>query len=438
MKRIYTLLYALSILLINPWGASRGAIWTQPKVFILLLVVILNLAILLEAQVDPIKSKKVLQIPRSWWVSLLLWGLFLSIGLFSTLKSPFPLFSLLGQDQMGDGWLYWLLVASFTLTNTLLLQLHPQLLHPQVNGLICGGFILALSIFPQVLNWCVDYTATTGQLLYDNILISTIFQNHQPIGLYSHRGHAAFVLATVGTLTLVAWKWHWFSTKATAIVLCPVILALLFAQTRAAIIAMLLGATYLLGRKYYKLLASAALVCLLVVSSFTVVRQITNVSPANQAASGRVGMAAIALRGIQHRPWLGWGFDGFGIAYPYIHNPSWTPKVVSLDPASFEYRRLNGERKVYPIPSFKAHNWLLDTALSVGLVGLLLYAAIWIYSLHLLFKSPFRDLGAIALVYCIFTLTWFECAQFTHLVWWAMSLWHSQQPFSNCTDTLKT
>jgi hypothetical protein len=114
MKTLYTLLYALSIILINPWGSSRGFIWTSPKVLIIWLIVGVNLALLWE-------KRKALTISRQWKISL-----FLSIGAISTLQSPFPLTSFFGQDQMGDGWLYWLLIAAFTLSNTLLIRLHPK------------------------------------------------------------------------------------------------------------------------------------------------------------------------------------------------------------------------------------------------------------------------------------------------------------------------
>jgi hypothetical protein len=44
-------------------------------------------------------------------------------------------------------------------------------------------------------------------------------------------------------------------------------------------------------------------------------------------------------------------------------------------------------------------------------------------SLYLVNKSPVRTIEAVPLAYLAFTLTWFECAQFTHLAWWALSLW---------------
>ncbi|MDY7012526.1 MAG: O-antigen ligase family protein [Cyanobacteriota bacterium] len=421
MKRLYSLLYALSIVLINPWGNSRGAIWTQPKVLVLLLIVLLNFIILLEAQLS--RDRKHQPIPKRWFLCLLLWALFLGIGLISTLRSPAPMLSLLGQEEMGDGWLYWLLIAGFSLTNSLLLRFRPELLLLQVRGFIAGGFILALSIFLQVWDWRIDYTVRMGQLLQDNMLASTIFQNQQPIGLYSHRGHAALVFAVTGTLILIAWRRGGLSLKEMVAMLFPVVMALMLTQTRAGVVAMLGGMGWVLGRRYAKLLICASLVGILAIASWTGVRSIAQVSAIARATSGRVEMGAIALRGIQQRPAFGWGFDGFGLAYPYVRYPHWTPEVLEIDSHGFVHRRRTGELSRGKIATFKAHNWILDAILSVGIAGFLTYGAIWGVSVGLMARSPFSDFNAIALVYLIFTATWFECAQFTHLVWWGLSLW---------------
>jgi O-antigen ligase len=49
-----------------------------------------------------------------------------------------------------------------------------------------------------------------------------------------------------------------------------------------------------------------------------------------QFMSSRSPMWTLSARGIKKRPLFGWGFDGFGIAYPYIRNPQVTPIVVNL------------------------------------------------------------------------------------------------------------
>ncbi|VXD25190.1 hypothetical protein PL8927_840008 [Planktothrix serta PCC 8927] len=52
MKHLYTLLLALSVILINPWGDNRGEIWTYPKIFAVLLITLLNLSILWTERFD--------------------------------------------------------------------------------------------------------------------------------------------------------------------------------------------------------------------------------------------------------------------------------------------------------------------------------------------------------------------------------------------------
>jgi O-antigen ligase len=413
---LYTLLFSLSIILINPWGASRGFIWTQPKVFVVLLITLLNLAILWE-------EKENLTIPSSWKIFRTLWALFLGIGTISTLESPFPLRSLFGQEQMGDGLLYWLLVAGFTLSNTLLLRLHPELARSQLQGLLIGGIILALSIFPQVTDWRIDYTATTGQLRDKYILASTIFQHQQPVGLYSHRGHAGFVLAAVAVLSLVACRWKWISARYLATALALILPALLLTQTRAAIIAIMAGIFYLIGRKYCKQLIPLALISLLAAGIITGIRPTYNNIPLiRQIASGRIFLGEVSWRGISQRPLLGWGFDGFGTAYPYVRDPNWMPAVVRLGDFSFDYFDKDRQLKTKPLKTAKAHNLILDTTLSTGILGMLSYFTLLGYYIERSIKSPDRGAEAVAIVYLAFTFTWFECAQFTHLAWWSLSL----------------
>ncbi|MEG4508065.1 O-antigen ligase family protein [Microcoleus sp. F6_B4] len=323
MKSLYTLLYALSIALINPWGISRGLIWTAPKVLIIFLIVALNLSIIGE-------RSKSLTISRHGKISLMLWGLFLTIGGISTLRSPFPLTSFLGQDQMGDGWLYWLLIATFTLSNTLLLKRHPEWARSQFLGLIIGGIVLALSTLPQLIDWRIDYTATMGQIIRPDVNASSIFQGQQPIGLYSHRGHAAIALATITLISLIGWLFQLTGARLTALTLMTIAPALIFTSTRSAILGLAVALCYKLGHKYRQLILGVILISALVLFSMTVTRPLNWNQPSiGQIMSSRSPLWGLSLRGIKKRPFFGWGFDGFGIAYPYIRNPKKTPIVVN-------------------------------------------------------------------------------------------------------------
>jgi hypothetical protein len=53
--------------------------------------------------------------------------------------------------------------------------------------------------------------------------------------------------------------------------------------------------------------------------------------------------------------------------------------------------------------------WLMSYLMVLGL-------CLW-----LVVKSPYRGIETLVVVYLVFTFTWFECAQFTHIVWWALS-----------------
>lgn len=393
----------------------RGEIWTQPKVFAIVLICILNFLMLWSDRED-------LKLPQSWKISRLLWEIFLGIGLIATLASPFPWRSLFGQEQMGDGLLYWLLIAIFTLSNNLLLRLHPELARSQLQGLVIGGVILAISIFPQVINWRIDYTATSGQLMQSNILASTIFQNQQPIGLYSHRGHASFVLAAAAVMTLVGWQWQWINTRLAATAGILIIPALLLTQTRAGLLALLVATIYLLGRKHYKLLVPATLVCLLIIGIATSTRQMNNLPLIKQITSNRVDLWQMANYRISLRPLLGWGMDGFGTAYSHVRPGIKITKVIRLGDFSFDYQDENGQIKTAQLPTTKAHNLILDTTLSVGLLGLASYLALLGWCLWQVIKSPYRGIEAVFIAYLAFTFTWFECAQFTHLAWWSLSI----------------
>jgi O-antigen ligase len=334
-----------------------------------------------------------------------------------------PLNSFLGQDQMGDGWLYSVALALFTLSNTLLLKLHPQLLSSQLQGLLIGGIIVAISTIPQIIDWRIDYTATMGQIIRPDVNASSIFQGQQPIALYSHRGHAAIALATIAILSIIGRLWKLTSHRLTAIALIIIAPALIFTTTRAAILGLATALFYKFGWQYKKLFAGVTLISCLAIGGMTLTRPLDWSQPSiQQVMSSRSPMWALSLQAIKKRPFFGWGFDGFGIAYPYIRNPKKTPIVVNLDQFTYDYITINGQVNTREIPTSKAHNLILDTTLSVGIIGLISYAGLWGYYIYSAINSPFHGIEAAAIAYVVFAITWFDSAQYAHIPWWALSI----------------
>ncbi len=262
-----------------------------------------------------------------------------------------------------------------------------------------------------------------GQILRADVNASSIFQGQQPIGLYSHRGHAAIVLALIIITALVGWFSRFITTKLTVITLASTVPALLLTSTRSAILALIVASVYLLRGKYYKILVGIVPIAIIAIGIMTVSRPLDWSKPSiAQIMSSRSPMWELSVRALKKRPLFGWGFDGFGIAYPYIRNPQLTPIVVNLDEFTYDYINIKGEISTREIPTYKAHNWILDTTLSVGILGLLAGIALWGYYVCLALNSSRRSIEAVAIAYFIFIFTWFDCAQYAHIAWWTMSL----------------
>lgn len=139
-----------------------------------------------------------------------------------------------------------------------------------------------------------------------------------------------------------------------------------------------------------------------------------------QLTSDRVYLWDLSKRGISQRPLLGWGMNGFGSAYPHVINSNWV-KITRLGEFTYDYQHSNGQRGTQALITVKAHNLILDTTLSVGILGLVSYLVLLGLSLWQVIKSPYRGIETVAVAYLVFTFTWFECAQFTHIIWWALS-----------------
>jgi len=128
-------LFALSLVAIDVWGAARGDIWTQPKVLVVGAIAAFNaIYLLFHARF----GSRFPKLDRHWQLHIGCWLSFLVIGLISTVNSPFPMRSLWGQATMGDGLAYWVLIAIFTLSNAGIVAIESRIFRYQLYGLLAG------------------------------------------------------------------------------------------------------------------------------------------------------------------------------------------------------------------------------------------------------------------------------------------------------------
>lgn len=150
-------------------------------------------------------------------------------------------------------------------------------------------------------------------------------------------------------------------------------------------------------------------------------------------SSGRLHLWQLSLTGIAQRWLRGWGFDGFGIAFPFIadwdgQHQGYLPEkvavaqVLRLNDFTFDYQGIDGQFYTGILITNKAHNLVLDTALSVGIVGLVCYSFLWLFFMRKALRTPLVGLESVAIAYLVYAFTWYESAQFSHLAWWVLSV----------------
>ena len=468
---VYGVLCALSLVLINPWGRPRGEIWTDPKVYAVIALALLTWSILLVLLVwfvlqRPSHGRSRFYPPPTWGWAALLWAAYLGFGLLSVYYSPVRTSNaLMPNNETGDGWVYWAYVAAFVLGNALLLRRFPQLFKAQLYGFLVAGLLTGLAVVAQTVDWRLDFTATMGKVVPNSQsvggwLYSNIYGGQMPIGLDSHRGHAGFVVAAIGVLALVGMLRGWVKKRYGWPLYLLMLASVYLTSTRGVQVAFVAGLVYLLIRFWRSSLRRVVLLAFipLVVGGAALLgagalgapsatRSLpsltTLITDPNVFLSFRPDYWRIAADGIRERPLLGWGYNGFGLAFPYVNDferkfkrqlelipgprKPGEPQVYEMeslrgtDHYYFRYIGTDGEAHRGRVLSNKAHNLILDIWLSVGLGGLVTYALLLGVFLWVTARGDGWGLEAVAVVYLIYTLTWFESAQFSHLTWWVFS-----------------
>ena len=97
-------------------------------------------------------------------------------------------------------------------------------------------------------------------------------------------------------------------------------------------------------------------------------------------------------------------------------------KIIRVYDYDFDYLGVDGIVHTGYLITNKAHNLIMDVALSLGIVGLISYISLFIFFIWCAINSSFYAVEATAISYLIYTLTWYESGQFSHLGWWGMSV----------------
>lgn len=441
----------LSLVAINPLGLDRGAIWTDPKTWPLTLWATMTWVLLLFYVYfsNSNKDRFLLQDQLINGIRLLNPFLlcfigFVIAGYVAAIRSPFFLRAYLGQSTMGDGLPYWITVGALALGTTLLLAIRPKVFRYQLLAVIAAGVTQGLSVLPQAFfDWRLDYTVHAG-LTQPNgeTLLSSIWRGQMPIGLTSHRGHVAAILAL--TSTLVAGSYIKRPLRLWLLVFGVLTFSLWPTYTRGAYLALFagLGSLFLIQRfstnsskRYYRIRMWANLVAVLVLSygSFYITRQLSwvtinrdmpsfSLERPDTFSSGRIHLWQLAAGAILKNP-LGYGFDGFGLAYPILKETAENTvlKILEINDYTFTYVDERGDLKVGLLPTNKAHNIILDLLISTGVLGAVLYLCSLFRLLSFALRSKENYLAATGIAYIVYGLTWFECAQYSHLAWWALA-----------------
>ena len=463
---VYGALCALSVTLINPWGTPRGEVWTDPKVYAVIALALLTWGVLLVELVRFVLQRlghgRVTRFypPPAWGWAAFLWALYLGLGLVSVYYSPVRTSNaLMPNNEMGDGWVYWAYVAAFVLGNALVLKRFPQLFKPQLYGFLAAGLLMGLAIIAQTVDWRLDFTATMGKVVPNSqsvggLLYSNIYGGQMPIGLTSHRGHAGFIVAAIATLVLVCMVRGWVAKRYGWPFYLLMLVSVYLTSTRGAQAAFIAGLLYLLIR-FWRTQQARRIVLLAFVpfvigwvgllgASALGIQSATRALPSlatlatdpDTFTSSRLDYWRVAADGIRKRPLLGWGYNGFGLAMPYVNDfekkfakylDMKDGKAIRIDTLRgtdhyfFRYIGTDGLAHRGWVFSNKAHNLILDVWLSVGLGGLISYGLLLGLLLWVTARGGGWGLEAVAIVYLVYTLTWFESAQFSHLTWWLLS-----------------
>ena len=110
-----------------------------------------------------------------------------------------------------------------------------------------------------------------------------------------------------------------------------------------------------------------------VVQNVTLFRRISQITLSDQTVKGRLLAWQSGWLAWQERPWLGWGLENYGVAFNLNYQPA-------LESISMQETWVD-----------RGHNWVIDTLVMTGLVGLAAYLALLLTALWTAWKLIYRS-----------------------------------------------
>jgi hypothetical protein len=97
-------------------------------------------------------------------------------------------------------------------------------------------------------------------------------------------------------------------------------------------------------------------------------------------------------------------------------------EIKAIGNLLFIYLGTDGNEHIGIVMGNKVHNLILDTTISVGIIGLVSYLSTFAFFIWCAINSLFLGIEATAIAYLVYTMTWYESGQFSHLGWWGLSV----------------
>ncbi|MEM9482090.1 MAG: O-antigen ligase family protein [Cyanobacteria bacterium P01_F01_bin.116] len=382
-------LFACLGLAFNPWAATRGEIYTDPKIMTCVVITIYNLSFIRF-------------IPGIWRLLRLLsllWVPWLAAGTLATIHAPVPFVSVFGNSIYRVGLVWWAIMALFSIVNALALYSAPSLAKHQMKGLLIAGAVNACIMIGQTIDPSLDLVVG-GLWESATRLSSGVMISHQPIGIFSHRNYAGAFLAFTAVSLHTFRRQGYFRERPYWIVLALLILGVVLSGSRSALLAIAVGG-FLVNQRFDRKTIALSLAALCIVGFITVGKKVHDLPQVERTqietivrntTSDRVYLWKRAIRHIKQSPVIGYGFNGFQVA---------------------------NKTDQHQITQMSAYNIVLNVLVDTGFNGLFAYLFLIAGSLYLCRSSGF---SVIPYSYLMWLLMWFDNAQFSTFFWWSLSV----------------